>query len=215
VEQVRAQNSSLRLQLERVRAAHQETERQWSVVSSRPGESPEAELARLRAKSIQLQQQVKDARQRLLASRLPTSRRSPARGADDSKFPSDVQRVREQSLRFLRLYPAIFNYATNHPTATFHDPDGQLSPEVTRLTPLLDWDDLEFNIPDSVTLIALCATNSGEIIGIARKPLLMDNGYWSRDYLLANGSTLTLCTTSPEIYHSRAAMPRFAGEEAK
>ena len=215
VEQVRAQNASLRLKLERVRAARQESERQWSLVSSQPGESPEADLARLRAKSIQLQQQVKNARQRLLAGSLPTSRRSPARGADDSKFPSDVQRVSEQSFRFLRLYPAIFNYATNHPTATFHDPDGQLSPEVTRLTPLLDWDNLEFNIPDSATLIALCATNSEEIIGIARKPLLMDNGCWSRDYLLANGSTLTLWTASPEIYHSRAAMPRLLGEEAK
>jgi len=118
VEQVRAQNASLRLKLERVRAARQESERQWSLVSSQPGESPEADLARLRAKSIQLEQQVKNARQRLLAGSLPTSRRSPARGADDSKFPSDVQRVSEQSLRFLRLYPAIFNYATNHPTAS-------------------------------------------------------------------------------------------------
>ena len=209
VSRVRGENDFLRQQVRVAESKQEELVGRLSRDTNQPAvETNDAEWRRLSAQAVSLRTQLAELRRRAARTVRKADGTAASILATEDAGGSGEVRSQAKAMELLKMHKSILNFATNHPAAAFRGADGELNPEVTRLIPRLDWDDLEMNIPDGRALMALSETNAEEIIAIQRTPILMENGGWMRGYLLANGSSMSLYTLFPtDIYRTRREMP--------
>jgi RNA polymerase sigma factor (sigma-70 family) len=203
---LRAENLALNKSVERLRTRNIELDQQLEQRTSEPGETRDNELNRLQAQALFLQRQLEQAKNRFRVSLSQGTGANRTRSSAPDLTPESL-RVDALSREVHSMHTSIMAFANANPLSAFHQANAELDPEVTRLTPLLDWDNLELTVSDAQTLLGLSRTNAEEIIGICKKPILADNGLWIRTYLLANGSVVSLYGDSPtQVYYSRKEM---------
>jgi hypothetical protein len=203
---LRAENLGLTKAVENLRSQNTELEQVWKRVTAEPATDRNSELPRLQARALVLQRKLEQAKSRFRVSNASSSANRERVGTADSTPESE--RVSALSRELHSMQVSIMAFAQESPLSSLYTADQELTPEATKLSPSLDWDNLEVIVPDSPTLLGLSRTNEEEIIGIYRRPILSDNGLWIRTYLLANGSVMSLYGNSPsQVYHSRSEMP--------
>ena len=142
-----------------------------------------AELVKLRAAASQLRRQVAE-RSQPEAARMSAATESPRNPTTQAEFET---RKMQMVMALERVGSALRQFMTNNPYGIIVDANGQPNSDIFSKLPGLPLDDLEIKVRDVQFLARAMEQEPRRIVAASKTPILF-NGYWTRTYLLADGS---------------------------
>ena len=142
-----------------------------------------AELLKLRGEVGQLRRQVAE-RSQPEAARTTADTESSRNPTTEAEFESSRKQI---TFAMLRVGFALRQFMTNNPYGIIVDENGRPNSNILSKLPGLPLDDLEIKVRDVQTLARAMEQEPRLILAASKTPILF-NGYWTRSYLLADGS---------------------------
>ncbi len=151
-----------------------------------------AELLKLRGEvgllRRQIAEQIQPARTQERAATVPSNPTTQA------EFETKRMQV---AVALMRVGSALRQFMTNNPYGIIVDANGQPNSDIFSKTPGLPLNDLEIRVRD-VQFLGRAMEQEPRLIVAASKTPILFNGYWTRSYLLADGSVSSFCSGSAD-----------------
>jgi RNA polymerase sigma factor (sigma-70 family) len=159
-----------------------------------------AELLKLRGEVGLLRRQVAEKSQPVsIQERNATV---PSNPTTEAEYETQKRQI---TTSLLRVGYALRQFMTNNPYGIIVDANGQPNSDIFAKLPGLPLDDLEIKVRD-VQILARAMEQEPRLILVASKSPILFNGYWTRSYLLADGS-ISSFTGGREDFQFAAVYP--------